>query len=294
MRLPEAVIFDLDDTILDDMGAVDSCWREVCGLGAAQLDGITAAQLLAAIERERDWFWSDPRRHREGRLDLRAATRGIVERAVAALGCDRPELAHEIADGYRDLRDQKIRLVPRAIETVEWFRDRGVRLGMATNGAADAQRRKIERFGLAPYFEKIIVEGEFGLGKPRREVYETLFSALGVVPEKTWSVGDNLDWDVGALQAFGCYGIWVDVRGNGPPSESAVKPDRTIRSIAELVDSRGGSRLEAERRIAVSDQNERVPLHPVSPAHDAHYEGEQALRIPAREQYCEPANDDDE
>jgi putative hydrolase of the HAD superfamily len=108
---------------------------------------------------------------------------------------------------------------------------------MATNGSADGQRTKIERFGLAPYFERIIVEGEFGLGKPHREVYEALFASLGAGPSKTWSVGDNLDFDVGGPQSFGVFGIWVDGPGHGLPSGSRVRPDRVIRSIRELMQS---------------------------------------------------------
>lgn len=88
-------------------------------------------------------------------------------------------------------------MLPRAIETLEHFRSHGVRLGMATNGSTVAQRAKIERFGLVPYFERIIVEEEFGLGKPHRKVYEALFVAFRADPAKTWSVGDNLEWDGG-------------------------------------------------------------------------------------------------
>ncbi len=191
--------------------------------------------LRAAIKREADWYWSEPGRHREGRMDLRAASARIVGRALADLGFDGAAIAREISDRYRDLRDERLCLVEGAIETIEWFRSRGVRLGMATNGAAAAQRAKIERFGLEPYFERIIVEGEFGTGKPERGVYEALFESLGTEPTKTWSVGDNLEWDVGAPQSFGAYGIWVDVWRGGLPAGAAVRPDRVIHTIRELI-----------------------------------------------------------
>ena len=237
MRLPEAIIFDLDDTIVDDSGDVAACWAQACAEGVAQLGGLRPAVLMAAIERERDWYWADPARHREGRLDLRATSSRIVVQALERLGFPEPELGRLIANRYRDLREERISLTPRAIETLEHFRNRGVRLGMATNGSAVGQRGKIERFGLAPYFEQIVIEGEFGVGKPHREVYEALFEALGAAPEKTWSVGDNLEWDVGGPQSFGAYGIWVDVAGAGLPESAGVRPDRIIRSIAELVES---------------------------------------------------------
>lgn len=238
MSLPQAVIFDLDDTILDDSSQVEPCWQEACREAASRLNGLDPAALRAAIKREADWYWSDPGRHREGRLDLRAASARIVARALSGMGIDRPDLAHATSDRYRDLRDERLCLVEGAIETLEWFRSRGVRLGMATNGSAGGQRAKIERFGLAPYFDRIIVEGEFGAGKPEREVYEALFAFLGVASEKTWSVGDNLEWDVGAPQSLGAFGIWVDVRRSGLPAGSPVRPDRTVFLVRELMDGR--------------------------------------------------------
>ncbi|HSP56486.1 MAG TPA: HAD family hydrolase [Dehalococcoidia bacterium] len=235
MRLPQAIIFDLDDTILDDSGHVEPCWQEACREAVTRVDGLDPAALRAAIKREADWYWSDPARHREGRLDLRAASAGIVARAMARMGFENPELARQTSDHYRDLRDERLCLVDGAIETIEWFRSRGVRLGMATNGSATGQRAKIERFGLAPYFDRIIVEGEFGLGKPERGVYEELFASLGAGPAKTWSVGDNLEWDVGAPQSLGAYGIWVDVQQSGLPEGAPVLPDRIVHSVRELI-----------------------------------------------------------
>jgi putative hydrolase of the HAD superfamily len=174
---------------------------------------------------------------REGRLDLRAASSRIVVQALERLGFLEPELGCFIANRYRDLREEAISLIPRAIETLEYFRIRSVRLGMATNGSTVGQRAKVERFELAQYFHRIIVDEEFGVGKPHREVYEALFAALGAAPEKIWSVGDNLEWDVGAPKSHGAFGIWVDGQGAGLPASAAVQPDRIIRSIAELLES---------------------------------------------------------
>ena len=237
MNTPDAIIFDLDDTIIDDSSDVSACWEQTCREAAARIAGLDPDALLAAIERQRDWYWIDPDRHREGRLDLRAASTRIVDQAVRSLGHNSPGAGSVIANRYRDLREERVTLLPGAIETLEWFRSRGVRLGMATNGSASGQRAKIARFGLAPYFDCIIVEGEFGLGKPEREVYEALFASLGANPAKTWFVGDNLEFDVGAPQSFGVYGIWVDAAGGGLPADAGVSPDRIISSIHELIPS---------------------------------------------------------
>jgi putative hydrolase of the HAD superfamily len=231
--IPPAIVFDLDDTIVDDSSGTEMCWQLTCEEAASRASDLNPGRLLSAIQRERDWFWADPDRHREGRLNLRAASTHIVERALCELGLD-AGLAPAIANRYRDLREERVHLLPGAIETLEWFRAQGVRLGMATNGSAAGQRAKIDRFNLAPYFDRIIVEEEFGRGKPEREVYEALFDALGEDPAKTWFVGDNIHLDVAAPQALGAYAIWVDATGRGVPTGLDVRPDRIVSSIVEL------------------------------------------------------------
>jgi putative hydrolase of the HAD superfamily len=232
--IPPAIVFDLDDTIVDDSRDVDACWQLSCEEAAARIGGFDPLALRAVIEKERDWYWGDPERHREGRQNLRAASTLIVERALAALGLGQPGAGARIANRYRDLREELVHLLPGAIETLEWFRSNGVRLGMATNGSSAGQRAKIDRFKLAPYFDRIIVEEEFGYGKPETEVYEALFAALGVEPAKIWFVGDNLHLDVAAPQALGVYAIWVDAAGAGLPQNCGVRPDRIVSAIAEL------------------------------------------------------------
>src|SRR5437773_7231536 len=94
--LPRALLVDLDDTIIDDTGGADSCWNAVCREVAGRLC-TPAGTLISTILQVRDWYWSDTARHRVGRMDLRAATRSMVEQALASLGLD-TSLAREIAE----------------------------------------------------------------------------------------------------------------------------------------------------------------------------------------------------
>ena len=92
-----------------------------------------------------------------------------------------------------------------------------MRLALITNGAASAQRRKIELHQLAPYFEVVIVEGEFGLGKPDPRVYQHALAMLQLAPQQVWMVGDNLEWEVAAPQRLGIHGVWMDLAVGLPP-----------------------------------------------------------------------------
>src|SRR5215470_1599871 len=232
---PHTILLDLDDTIIDYGSSAETAWRAVCNAAAEEVDGLDGATLFATVDEVRTWYWSDPERHRVGRADLRAASCGIVEQAFTSLGYDLPRLAQTMAETYRDYRAAAIALLPGAIATLERIRQHGIRLGMVTNGTGPDQRAKIERFDLARHFDHILIEGEFGCGKPDQRVYLAAMQALQSCPERTWFVGDNLEWDVAAPQRLGLYTVWLDRGRAGLPAEARVRPQRIIRSLAELL-----------------------------------------------------------
>jgi putative hydrolase of the HAD superfamily len=231
---PRALLLDLDDTILDDSSLVSDSWRIACAGHAHRLAPLAPEAVVEAIRTKSKWFWGDPDRHREGRLQLDAARRSVVDMALRELGIEDTSLADCIGDSYSHHRDVGMQALPDAIETVRWLRESGRRLALLTNGAGAAQRRKITRFDIADFFDVILVEGELGFGKPDERVYRRALDALDVRASDAWMVGDNLDWDVRAPQQLGMRGVWIDARGGGLPPESTATPDYIVRSLAGI------------------------------------------------------------
>jgi putative hydrolase of the HAD superfamily len=232
--LPQALLLDLDDTILDDSGGVIGCWREACVAHRHAMNGLEPEMVFAAIDEIREWYWSDPERHRAGRLELAWARGEVVRLALERIGVDDPDLARRIGDTYHALRDRSIRPLDDAVATVEWLRSRGCRLALLTNGGSTGQRQKIDRFHLAPLFDVILVEGEVGFGKPDPRIYTRALRELGVAAKHAWMVGDNLEWDVAGPQREGIAGIWIDAQGKGVPSGAGIRPMRIVRRLADL------------------------------------------------------------
>jgi putative hydrolase of the HAD superfamily len=192
--------------------------------------------LLAAIDRARGWYWSDPQRHRQGRMNMQSARRAIVRLAFEKLGLEKTEIADELADAFTQQREELVRPFPGAVETLQALRERGVRMGLITNGMAQFQRRKIERFGLAPFFELIQIESEFGEGKPEPGAFLHALRCLDAVPGQAWMVGDDLEYDIRPSQALGMGTVWVDHSGKGLPQGCTIQPAWIVKQIAELVD----------------------------------------------------------
>lgn len=231
----EVVLFDLDDTLVAFDLVTESTWRQVCAEYAAENDKASAAEVYDAVTKESRWFWSDEERHRVGRNDIVSARRTVVGSAFDKLGLP-AEDALRVADRYSSLRLEKMYLLPGAKETLSILAGRNLPLGMITNGDSETQRGKIGRFGLGDFFNVILIEGEVGIGKPDRRIFDLAVSKFGVDPGSMVMVGDNLKWDVAGPQAAGMHGIWFDVRGKGLSPDSRLKPDAVITQIRQLAE----------------------------------------------------------
>ena len=229
----KALLLDLDDTLLAYSAGVDDSWAQACGTAALPVE---AATLLAALAETRTWFWTgDPARHARERVNMLGAWTKIVAEALARCGCADERLAAAIAREYSARRRDTMRLFPETRAFLDALRARGLPLALVTNGDALQQRDKIERHDLARYFGAILIEGEFGCGKPEARVYREALRRLGVGPEGVWMVGDHLEWDVLAPQRLGLTGVWIDREGAGLPADADARPHRIIGSLSELL-----------------------------------------------------------
>lgn len=236
ITLPRAILFDLDDTILAAGRRLDVL-RQIAGEFLAELAPLRADEVADQLEAALAEYWSDAARHKAGRFGILEARRRVMAEAFIATGQTHMtrELAERFADRFTAVRDQLTDFFPGARETIESLKARGVLMALVTNGSAATQRSKIERFSLAPLFDHIQIEGEHDFGKPDERAYLHAMQTLGVEAHETWMVGDHLEWEVVAPQKLGIFAVWHDGFGKGLPGGSIVRPDRTIRSIAELL-----------------------------------------------------------
>ena len=232
---PRGALFDLDDTILSINARVEESWYKVSADFSSRYDNLHVDRLMAAIGEVKDWYWSDLERHRQGRLKLAIARREVVEIALARLGINDSKAAGELSDAYGKEIEKNMQLFPGAIDTLKHFRRNNILLALVTNGASEIQRRKISRFDLEPLFDCIVIESEFGVGKPDGRVFQHALNQLGIDKKDAWMIGDDLARDVAGAKQMGILSIWVDWQNKGLPVPSAVQPDRIIKSITELV-----------------------------------------------------------
>ena len=235
--LPRAMLIDMDDTILA-YGRPGKTWNIIAAEFRDELGPHSPQETATAIRAFAKDFWASA--EAKWRMQLDEARRVTVKGGFTALAeAGHPalpdDLAIRLADRFTAYLEEEMFVFPGAHEAIDKFKALGVKLALVTNGAADAQRAKVERFALGHRFDHIQIEGEHGFGKPEARAYLHAMDALGVTAADTWMVGDNLEWEVVTPQRLGIYAIWMDVHGKRLPAGSTIKPDRIIRSLTELL-----------------------------------------------------------
>src|SRR5919205_1714189 len=84
-KLPTAILFDLDDTIVSAFGQAEEQWRRVVAEFADRLEPHPPADIVAAVQDYSRYLWADQARHKHWRHRISEARRHIVENALCKL-----------------------------------------------------------------------------------------------------------------------------------------------------------------------------------------------------------------
>lgn len=233
-KMLKAIIFDLDDTLLWDEKSVSMAFKATCEKAREKYD-IDAAQLEENVRKHAlalyptyetyaytqnigtgpfEGMWGgyndegeDARKMREIMPKYRQAAwfNGLQD-----LDIEDAELAAELALLFPKERQKHIYLYDETLDVLNQLRG-NYKLMLLTNGSSDVQKTKLSLSPeLAPYFDHIIISGEFGKGKPSPEIFNYAISLLEVEKRETIMIGDNPLTDILGASKSGIDSIWIN------------------------------------------------------------------------------------
>ncbi|HET9494703.1 MAG TPA: HAD-IA family hydrolase, partial [Chloroflexia bacterium] len=164
-RTIQAVLFDLDGTLIDSIDHIVDCWqyavRTVLGYE------ITREEVLPTIGRH-----------------LLTCFEEIA-----------PGRSEELYDVYREYEaaahDSRIKLVPGTREALIGLKQMQVRVGLVTSKGLEIANRGLGLFNLGGYFDTLVTREDTERHKPYPDPLLVGAQRLGVAPERTIYVGDS-------------------------------------------------------------------------------------------------------
>lgn len=197
----QAVVFDLDYTL-----AVPQRDRAAILEEATDAAGAPALSRSAYLEAH-------------GRHLTRETRKPIFEDLLATHDTDADP--GTVAAAYREGIAASLEPLP-GVESMLEELSATYRVGLLTNGPIRAQRDKLTTLGWDETFDAALVTGELEAGKPDPRAFEAIAAELGVDPEATVYVGDDVEADVHGATNAGMDAIQVLLEDGPDPDPRAV------------------------------------------------------------------------
>jgi|tagenome__1003787_1003787.scaffolds.fasta_scaffold20415241_2 putative hydrolase of the HAD superfamily len=221
----QAILLDLDDTLIDTSAVERRRWVEVSALiraAAPNVDLAAMTERYKAFDRGRgpvdtgvtqyDDFRATRLRH--ALAPWTPVSRRLLEAYLI--------VSNAIAD--------EIQPLPGAVMLIEEIRSRGIPLAVVTNGPSAWQRRKLELTGIGALVDATVISAEIGRAKPDPLPFLRACELLGAEPAGALMIGDNAACDIAGAEAAGLRGaLRAGPEGHAPHEllrRLALRPSR--------------------------------------------------------------------
>ena len=218
-RLPRAVIFDWDNTLIDSWAVIE-------------------ASVNVTLEAMGHQPWTSE--------EIRDRVRHSLRNAFPPLFGDRWEEARTIYyDHFAANHIAQLRALPGAGDLLEALHGHGVYLAVVSNKTGRFLREEAEALGWSRYFGRLVGAADAPADKPAVEPVTMALEPADLPHHEAWFVGDA-DIDMECAHAAGCVPVLVS-EGDGDFSRfpPALRVDSCV-TLCDLVRRLGG---------AISDTN---------------------------------------
>ena len=199
-KLPDAIFFDLDNTLYDYNPAHRSAQSAVKN---------KMIQMFTLSARDFDELIAKAKEYTKGRLEGMASSHSRLlyfQRMLEMMGTGSQLLyALDFEQTYWRTFLSHAKLFEGVSELLEEIRLLEIPIAIVTDMTAQIQFRKILYFNLDYYFDHVVTSEEAGCEKPCETIFELTLKKLNIQKNATvWMIGDHPDKDIsGSRNAIG-------------------------------------------------------------------------------------------
>jgi putative hydrolase of the HAD superfamily len=145
-----------------------------------------------------------------------------------------PLAGSDLLDDYQQRCCEHARGFRGMAQTLAALRQRGLKLGIVTNGETDFQMKNIDALGLEAQVDAILISEAEGLRKPDAALFHRAAERLATRPDQCLFVGDNPEADILGAHGAGMKTAWFNQNAVWP-SPLAPNPEAEIRELAQTL-----------------------------------------------------------
>lgn len=211
-----AVLFDLDDTLLDRTGSLkDFVLWQAQGMLRNSISDVQSFYNRFVELDSNGTVWKD-----EVYAQL------IKEFTIKDWSVSELLQSYELCfSGFSKLK-------PNSLEALQVLIKKGYKLGLVSNGKSPFQERNFNALGISSLFSSLIVSEAVGCKKPESKIFELACESIGTVPKETVFVGDNPSADIDGAKKCGMYTIFIP----GKFGQTYENADAVCGNYSELAD----------------------------------------------------------
>ncbi len=234
----QGVIFDLGSTLFRFGGD----WSEI---GRRSLEALADELERRGLRLRREHFLRDLDRalhayyQRRDEDYVEHSTASVLREVLSSHGVTHPgdSLIRSALKAMYAVSEQAWEPMPGMHEVLQALRDSGRRLGMISNaGDSHNVQRLIDKAGIRPYFDPILISAQEGIRKPHPKLFAKVLAAWQLPPERVVMVGDLLEADILGAQRAGIHQIWLKEEAAPIPESPAIIPEAEAESLRQVPD----------------------------------------------------------
>lgn len=198
----KGVIFDIDGTLYDYQINDKLAMKNFCAF---------VEENLGIEEKTFCETYTEARRIIHKRLKDTAASHSrvlLIQTALELLGKNPFEHVLKLYDVYWDFFLANMKPYDGAAEFLHGLKAAGMKISTCTDMTAHIQYRKIQKLGLAKFFDFMVTSEETGFEKPSPIMFTTALDKMKISANEAAYFGDALDRDIEGAANVGIKPFW--------------------------------------------------------------------------------------
>lgn len=227
MKKELSLVFDIDDTLYSQMEPLLTACEE--SLGRKLEDPELFYRIFCKRSGEMFLF------SESGQVSIEQSRIYRIQNTMKDMGI--PFTTEQAVLFQTKYKDNQSRLHVSSVltELLDKCAEKGIKMGVITNGPYAHQVRKFYTLGLDKWFSmnQLIVSAGVGVAKPDIRIFQMAEEKWGMIPEQTYMIGDSLENDIQGARNAGWKTIWMNHHRYSVP-KSMKAPDYIVYTEEEM------------------------------------------------------------